>query len=217
MKYVFLDRDGVINENRPDHVKTWGEFVFLPGALDALRALHLAGWHVIVITNQAVINRRLVPQTTVDEINQRMVDTIARHGGHIDAVLYCPHRPDEGCACRKPQPGLLLQAADRFHLVLPQCYVIGDAFTDIAAGQAVGCRTVLVETGRGRQQLASANKADYRPFHVAPDVGAATRWLMRVERWQAARLSLSHRRSAIPSAWHAFLPRLAPPTASVSE
>lgn len=187
MKVVFLDRDGVINENRPDHVKSWEEFVFLPGALDALRLLRQDGWTTIVITNQAVIHRHIVPQPVVDGINHRMVQVVEQHGGRIDAVLYCPHRPEESCRCRKPQPGLLLQAADRFGLQLDQCYLIGDALTDITAGQAVGCRCILVLTGRGRRQLMSHEAGRYRSYHVATDLAAAVCWMLKAERARTLR------------------------------
>lgn len=187
MKVAFLDRDGVINENRSDYVKAWEEFVFLPGALDALRVLQQAGWTTVVITNQAVIHRNIVPQSVVDEINYRMSRTVEYHGGHIDAVLYCPHRPEEGCGCRKPQPGLLLRAAQRFGLQLDRCYLIGDALTDIAAGRAVGCRCALVQTGRGRQQLIREDADCYGHYHVATDLTAAVQWMLWTERVRTPR------------------------------
>lgn len=182
MKVAFLDRDGVINANRPDHVKSSEEFVFLPGALESLRHLREAGWTMIVVTNQAIIDRNIVTRATVEEINRRMAEEVERHGGSLDAVLYCPHRARAGCGCRKPRPGLLLQAAEQFGLQLDQCYLVGDALTDISAGQAVGCRCALVQTGRGRQQLLTAKADRYGDFHIAADLGAAVRWMMQQER-----------------------------------
>lgn len=182
VRAVFLDRDGVINENRPDHVKSWAEFEFLPGALDALRLLREAGWRAIVVTNQAIIHRNITPRTVVDDINQRMRDTVEIHGGRIDAVLCCPHRPDEACECRKPRPGLLLQAAARFNLPLDQCYIVGDAYSDMQAGRAVGCRTIMVRTGRGLQQMMTAPALSLRPHQVVTDLADAAAWMIRAER-----------------------------------
>jgi D-glycero-D-manno-heptose 1,7-bisphosphate phosphatase len=152
MKMVFLDRDGVINENRPDHVKSWDEFVFLPGALEALRLLNQADWRVVVVTNQAAINRRLITTKTLEDIHTRMIQDIARYGGRIDGLFYCPHRPDEDCDCRKPKPGLLLKAAAHFRLRLDECYFVGDALSDMMAGYAVKTTCLLVKTGRGSSQ-----------------------------------------------------------------
>lgn len=184
MRVVFLDRDGVINENRSDHVKSWDEFVFIPGALEAIRRLRQAGWCIIVITNQAIINRGIVARATVNDINRRMVKAIVQNGGWVHGVFYCPHRPDENCDCRKPAPGLLLQAAGRLQLPLDKCYLVGDALTDIQAGSAVGCQCALVRTGRGREQLDSADLAAYPPFHITADITTATNWLIHRERVQ---------------------------------
>jgi D-glycero-D-manno-heptose 1,7-bisphosphate phosphatase len=176
---IFLDRDGVINENRPDHVKSWEEFAFLPGALEALRALAGLGWPVIVISNQAAINRSLVSRQTVDEINARMAAAVKEAGGRIDGVLYCPHRPDENCNCRKPHPGLLLEAARCWNLDLTVSYLVGDAESDILAAQAAGCRAILVTTGRGVGQLAALREHGVDGFHVAGDLGDAVDWIRR--------------------------------------
>lgn len=179
VKAVFLDRDGVINQNRSDHVKHWSEFHFLPGALRAVARLSQAGVGVFIITNQAIINRGMVSRETVDWINRRMVEEIERLGGRVEAVAYCPHRPDEQCSCRKPQPGLLVDLARKFGLDLRESAVIGDALTDLEAGQAVGCKTVLVLTGRGAEQLRLAEAVGMTGFKVAADLEAATTLLLR--------------------------------------
>ncbi len=150
---VFVDRDGVICHNRDDHVKSWEEFVFLPGAIAAMLRLAHLGWPIVVITNQAVINRGLVSVETVEEINTRMVRVIEAAGGRIDRVMYCPHRPDEHCDCRKPRPGMLLTAAKELDVKLSQSYLVGDAETDMQAAREAGCHRYLVLTGRGRRQL----------------------------------------------------------------
>jgi D-glycero-D-manno-heptose 1,7-bisphosphate phosphatase len=178
MRAVFLDRDGVINENRPDHVKCWAEFRFLPGALDAIRRLTEAGLLICVVTNQAVINRGLVPRVTVDAINRQMVSEIERHGGRIAAVAYCPHRPEERCRCRKPQPGLILDLMARYRLEPHECVVIGDALSDLDAGRAAGVASILVRTGRGREQLALALAGGRFGLTVAADLPAAVDHLL---------------------------------------
>jgi D-glycero-D-manno-heptose 1,7-bisphosphate phosphatase len=153
---IFLDRDGVICENRSDHVKSWDEFRFLPGAKNSLAALSRLGLPIVVITNQAIVGRGMVSSKVVDEIHQRMVAEVEAHGGRIDQVVYCPHRPDDRCACRKPEPGMLLQVADQMGIDLSQSYLVGDAATDLMAGQRVGCQLFLALTGRGWQQLLPA-------------------------------------------------------------
>ncbi len=170
---IFLDRDGVINHDRQDYVKSWEELELLPRAAEAVAGLAQLGWPVVVVTNQAGIGRGLTTEAAVEDVNARLVAALSEAGGRIDLVLYCPHRPDEGCSCRKPQPGLLLAAAERLDLDLRRSYLIGDAESDILAGQRAGCRTVLVLTGRGRQQLALLAEHDVTDFWVAEDLGQA--------------------------------------------
>jgi D-glycero-D-manno-heptose 1,7-bisphosphate phosphatase len=178
---VFVDRDGVICRNRNDHVKRWEEFVFLPGVLEAMARLARLDLYIIVITNQAIINRRMVPVEVVEGIHARMVRDIEAAGGRVDQVMYCPHRPDERCACRKPQPGLLLKAKVELELDLSQSYLIGDAKTDMQAARAVGCRRYLVLTGRGRRELIRCWLHGENGFKVVPDLGAAVGGIVRRE------------------------------------
>ena len=149
-----MDRDGVINKNRNDHVKTWSEFEFLPGVFEALRELAALDVLVIVITNQGAIGRGMTTFEAVDDIHARMTLMVQAQVGRIDDVLYCPHRPDEDCACRKPKPGMLKIAAEKWQLDLSESFLIGDADTDILAGREVGCHTVLVLTGRTHRHMA---------------------------------------------------------------
>jgi len=115
---VFLDRDGVINHNRSDYVKSWKEFVFLPGALEAIARLAASAYAIVVVTNQSAIGRGIIPVEAVDDIHRRMVRRVQSAGGRIDAVSLCPHRPDEGCLCRKPAPGMLWEAAGQLSIDL---------------------------------------------------------------------------------------------------
>ena len=179
---VFIDRDGVICRNRDDYVKSWEEFVFLRGALEALSRLARLDLLTVVITNQSLINRHIAPVEVVEDIHARMVQAIHTAGGRIDRVMYCPHRPDERCSCRKPQPGLLLKARDELELNLAQSYLIGDAETDMQAGRAVGCRCYMVLTGRGRRQLIRCWLHGERDFAIVPSLGAAVNAIVRRER-----------------------------------
>jgi histidinol-phosphate phosphatase family protein len=174
---IFLDRDGVINADRPDYVKSWEEVTFLPGAGEALAALAATGLPIVVVSNQAAINRRLLSFEVAESINRRLLAWAAAQGARLDAVAWCPHTPEEGCGCRKPQPGLLTHAAEVLRLDLLRSYLVGDAESDIAAGRAVGCRTILVLTGRGAAQRAQVEQR-WPDCPIVPDLAAAARWLL---------------------------------------
>lgn len=156
LEAIFLDRDGVINRERADYVKSWDEMEILPGALAALRQLATLPVPICVLTNQSAIGRQIVSAETVDAIHTRLAALVAEQGGRIDAFFVCPHHPDAGCDCRKPKPGLLWQAARRFQLDLRHCIFVGDARTDSSAAQAAGCPCILVRTGREGITLPSA-------------------------------------------------------------
>ena len=181
MRAIFLDRDGVICENRTDHVKSWDEFRFIPGAKESLAALSRLGLPIVVITNQAAINRGLTTAAAVEDIHRRMVAEVAAFGGRIDRVLYCPHRPDEHCNCRKPEPGMLLRAAAEMNIDLSQSYLVGDALTDIQAGLRVGADAILVLSGRGFAQLMPALHAFGSDFSVARSITGATAHILNAE------------------------------------
>ena len=153
MSTIFLDRDGVINENQADYVKSWSEFRFLPGSLEAIAKLTQAGHRIVVCTNQAGIARGSITVETVEEIHRNMIAAIAEVGGVIEKVYYCPHGKDENCLCRKPRPGLLLRARDELSLDMSDAVFIGDSITDVRAAIAVGIRAVLVLTGLGLEQF----------------------------------------------------------------
>lgn len=155
---ILLDRDGVINVNRRDHVKCWDEFHFQPGVLPALLELTRLRMPIVVITNQAVVERGIISAAELDAIHQRMRAAIERVGARLDGIIYCPHDSHTQCGCRKPEPGMILEAASRFDLDLRRTVFVGDACTDVEAGRQAHCRTILVLTGRGvesARQLAS--------------------------------------------------------------
>ena len=190
---VFIDRDGVICRNRDDYVKSWDEFIFLPGALEALARLARLDLYIVVVTNQSAINRGIVSAEVVEDINVRMVRAIEAAGGRVDRVMYCPHRPDEHCDCRKPQPGMLLTAANDLGVDLSQSYLVGDAETDIQAGRAVRCHRYLVLTGRGRRHLIRCLIHGKLDFAVKSNLGAAVNVILRRESvagWKQTRFAL---------------------------
>lgn len=152
---IFLDRDGVINVNRLDHVKSWEEFEFMPGVLESICTLTLTGLPIFIVTNQAIVNRKVVTAAIIEGIHCRMIAEIEKAGGSIKKVYYCPHDNDESCTCRKPEPGMLNQAADEFEIDLKQSFMVGDAWTDVQAGLKVGARSIMVMTGRGPQFVAN--------------------------------------------------------------
>jgi D-glycero-D-manno-heptose 1,7-bisphosphate phosphatase len=177
---VFLDRDGVIIENRSDYVKTWDEVRFLPGAFEALRDLNRAGHTVVVVTNQSAVGRGIISLKQAAKLNRRLAAEVQAHGGRIDAWYMCWHHPEDGCECRKPAPGLLLRAQAELGLNLKRAHLIGDAISDIEAARAAGVRATLVLTGRGLEQADRLPKLGSLECEVAADLHAAvqhTSWL----------------------------------------
>jgi D-glycero-D-manno-heptose 1,7-bisphosphate phosphatase len=150
---ILLDRDGVINVKRRDHVKAWDEFEFLPGVLKALAELAKLHLPIAIVSNQAVVGRGIVSQEQLDDIHSRMITAIRREGGRVDRIFYCPHDQTDLCSCRKPSPGLLHDAARTYDLDLRRSVFVGDAASDILAGRRADCNTVLVKTGRGHEAL----------------------------------------------------------------
>jgi len=180
-KAIFLDRDGVICENRDDYVKFWEEFVWIPGAKEALSRLKNHGYIAIVITNQSAIGRGIVSRKTVDEIHQRMGEEITQAGGKIEKIYCCPHKPEDGCSCRKPESGLLLKAAGDLELDLRRSYLIGDKMTDIEMGHKVGSRTIMVKTGEGQNQLADQTHWKIKPDYIAQDLSEAVDLILELD------------------------------------
>lgn len=148
MKLVILDRDGTINEDRDDFVKSADEWFPLPGALEAIARLNHAGWRVVLATNQSGLGRGLFDMAALNAIHAKMNAELALYGGRIDAVFFCPHAPDESCSCRKPLPGLLIDAGRRFGVDLSEVPMVGDSLRDLQAGVAAGCQPHLVRTGK---------------------------------------------------------------------
>jgi D-glycero-D-manno-heptose 1,7-bisphosphate phosphatase len=178
---VFLDRDGVILEHRDDYVKSVDEAVFLPGAFDGLAVLAATPLRIVVATNQALVGRGIIPLAEAAAINDWMLAEVIRHGGRIDQIRMCPHHPREGCACRKPQPGMLRDAAGELNINLSRSVMIGDAVTDLLAGQAAGARPVLVRTGRGSQEAERLHAHGLAGVAVFPSLAEAAAAIVRGE------------------------------------
>lgn len=178
---VFLDRDGVLNENRADYVRTWQQVAFLPGVFQAMQRLATSPFVVVVVTNQSAVGRGLMSAETLAAINQGIVREVQQAGGRIDAVYACPHAPADGCACRKPQPGMLLAAAQALHIDLARSYLVGDAVSDLHAALAAGCQPVLVRTGRGTKQIARLAVDGLIGTPVVADLVAAVTWILSRE------------------------------------
>jgi len=149
IKTIILDRDGVINQDSDAYIKSPAEWIPIPGSLEAIARLTQAGYQVMVATNQSGLARGLFDQGTLDAIHQKMESAIEEHGGRLEGIYYCPHGPDDGCSCRKPKPGLLIQIEKERSTDLSQTIVVGDSLRDLQAAEAVGAKPALVLTGKG--------------------------------------------------------------------
>ncbi len=155
MKLVVLDRDGTINQDSDQHIKSPAEWKPIKGSLEAIARLTQAGWRVVVATNQSGIARGLFDMATLNAIHDVMHRAVHQAGGRIDAVFFCPHAGDSNCACRKPRPGMLLEIGKRMHVALEGVPMVGDALRDLQAAAAAGARPVLVLTGKGKKTRAA--------------------------------------------------------------
>lgn len=174
---VFLDRDGVINEEvnylgRPD------EFRLLPRTVGAIRNLRRAGFRVVVVTNQSGLARGYFSRRELDAVHERMRSELARARTRLDGIYICPHHPDDSCQCRKPGIQLFQQAAQDLKLRLDQSYYVGDKLTDLMPGKTLGGRTVLVLTGHGRREQESIGRQGFQPDHIATDLYEAAGWII---------------------------------------
>ena len=180
LKIVILDRDGTINADSDEFIKSPEEWLPLPGALEAIARLNHAGWHCVIASNQSGLGRGLFDVGSLNAMHAKMHKMLAAQGGRIDAVFYCPHTVEDNCLCRKPLPGLFEQIGERFGVELKGTPVVGDGLRDLQAGALVGCEPHLVLTGKG---------APYRgmplpePFPlgtvVHEDLAAFAEWLIR--------------------------------------
>lgn len=177
---IFLDRDGVLIENRSDYVRDWSQVHIFSDAIRALSHPSLKMYKVVIVTNQSAVGRGLISLETANEINERLVDQIRAGHGRVHKVYICPHGPDDGCDCRKPRPGLILQAARELSLDLKRSWMIGDAWTDLQAGTAAGLDgTIILRTGRGSEQLLLQKPSDIRGNLVFNDLSQAVDYILQ--------------------------------------
>lgn len=170
---VFLDRDGVLIANVDTYVRTLADVQFLPGTFEALRRLAATHYAVVLVSNQSAVGRGLMSAEDAYAINDAVVARIAAEGGRVDASFLCLHSPADACDCRKPAPGLLLQAQAELGLSLAQSYLVGDAASDIAAARVAGAYGILVRTGRGAIQETLLDPRDRAGTPVVRDLAAA--------------------------------------------
>lgn len=168
MKLIVLDRDGTINQDSDDFVKSPEEWLPLPGALEAIARLNHAGWHVVIASNQSGLGRGLFDVASLNAMHAKMHKLLAAQGGRVDAVFYCPHAPDDGCSCRKPLPGLFLQIGERYGIDLKDVPAAGDSLRDLEAGAAAGCEPHLVLTGKGAQYRGQVVQGQGLPANFPP-------------------------------------------------
>lgn len=168
---IILDRDGVINRDSDDFIKSPDEWQPLPGSLEAIARLKRAGWTVAVATNQSGLARGLFDEATLEAMHAKFRRLLADLGAEVDAIYYCPHGPDAACACRKPLPGMYQEAARDFGERLEGTPVVGDSLRDLEAARAVGARPILVRTGKGERTLAKGEGLEGVP--VFDDLAAA--------------------------------------------
>lgn len=178
-KVVFLDRDGVINRDSADYIKSWSEFEFLPGSLEAIRRLTLSGFTTIVITNQSAINRQMISRKELDYMHAMMKTAVRSCGGEIKDIFFCPHIPEDRCDCRKPKPGLIYQARQKYQVDLADTVMIGDSAKDIECARNAGCgQAVLVHTGDGAAAESILKVRKIFPDYVARDLLDAVDWIL---------------------------------------
>ena len=175
---VFLDRDGVINHDSPAYIKHPDEFHFIAKSPEAIALLNANGFDVILITNQSAVGRGMITGATLEAIFKKMTQGVAQAGGRIKDIFFCPHAPDQGCNCRKPAPGMILKAVDRYGIDLDRSVMVGDSAKDIECGKNAGCAlTILVKTGNWEKALAALNEKGITPDFTATDLYEAACWI----------------------------------------
>ncbi|MBT5752268.1 MAG: HAD-IIIA family hydrolase [Rhodospirillaceae bacterium] len=173
MRMVLLDRDGVLNEDRSDYVKSPDELILIPGAATAIARLNRAGFLTVVVTNQGAIGRGLFDLDMLARIHEKLRAELAREDAHIDDILFCPDHPDRPTERRKPAPGMLLEGLSRHGGVAEETPMIGDTLRDMEAAAAIGCPRMMVRTGHGEKTLAAGLGDDIQPVRIFADLAAA--------------------------------------------
>jgi D-glycero-D-manno-heptose 1,7-bisphosphate phosphatase len=176
MKLIILDRDGVVNFDSDQFIKSPDEWKPIPGSLEAIARLNQAGYRVVLATNQSGIGRGLFDMTTLNTIHDKMHKALALAGGRIDALFFCPHTADSKCDCRKPKPGMFEEISKRFNIELAGVPAIGDSLRDLQAAAAMGAQPILVRTGKGEKTLSAGGLPEGTP--VFADLAEAVQYLI---------------------------------------
>jgi D-glycero-D-manno-heptose 1,7-bisphosphate phosphatase len=177
-RVVFLDRDGTINRDSPDYIKSRQEFEFLPGSLEAIKDLTQNGFANIVVTNQSAVPRKLISVKELEAVHNMMIDAVAQYGAEIKDIFYCPHMPGDGCDCRKPEPGLIYQAREKYAIDLAAAVMVGDSARDIECARRAGCgKAVLVKSGLRNDVEKELKARQIVPDYVAEDLLDAAEWI----------------------------------------
>jgi len=179
MKLIILDRDGVINQDSDDYIKSVDEWQPIAGSIEAIAKLSMNDYRIVVATNQSGIARGYFDLDALNQMHDKMHKLVNDAGGSIDAVLYCPHGPDEACDCRKPKPGMLEDVAARLRTDLKAVPVVGDSLRDMQVAEAVGARPLLVRTGKGERTIAKLG--DSLAYPVFDDLAAVVEMLLLEE------------------------------------
>ena len=178
-KLVILDRDGVINEDSDDYIRSVDEWIPVPGSIEAIARLSRAGYRIGVATNQSGLARGYFDEVTLANMHALLCELVEEAGGQVDAICYCPHGPDEGCRCRKPAPGLLEQLSAELQLPVRGAWYVGDTAKDMELAIAMGCRPLLVRTGKGRQTEGRLEPAMQAAVTTVDDLAAAADFILR--------------------------------------
>ncbi|MCC5884607.1 MAG: D-glycero-beta-D-manno-heptose 1,7-bisphosphate 7-phosphatase [Halomonas sp.] len=180
-RLVILDRDGVINHDSDAYIKSLAEWVPYPSSIEAIARLSRAGWTVAIATNQSGIARGYYDESVLSEMHEELNRLVNAAGGTLSHIAHCPHGPDDGCSCRKPLPGLLVQIRDALGLdTLVGSWMVGDSLRDLQAGEAMGCRSALVRTGKGSHTEAKGD--GLHDARIFDDLAAFTDWLLSQHR-----------------------------------
>jgi D-glycero-D-manno-heptose 1,7-bisphosphate phosphatase len=178
-KLIILDRDGVINYDSEHYIKTPDEWHAIPGSLDAIAKLNRAGYHVVVATNQSGVARGFYDIPMLHRIHEKLTSELASYGGVIDEIFFCPHHPDEHCACRKPALGMFHQIQDKYGMDLSKVYFIGDSYSDMQVAERLPCKPILVLTSKGEKTLKNHPELLAIPHFV--DLATAVNYILKSE------------------------------------
>lgn len=182
MKAVFLDRDGVINKGDKDYIVDWAKCEFIPDSIEAIRLLAETDYRIFIVTNQSGIEKGVFTHRELGKLHSEMKEIIEHYGGRIDGIYYCPHYSAQNCWCRKPEPGMLLKAAEDHDINLDESWMVGDWWHDMGAGKAAGCKTILVRTGDNfKRAIYRCGEKDIKPTYIVRNLLSAVNKIIKAD------------------------------------